>query len=916
MCRPFVAAASRRSVVVLVAAGLMCGARTTPAAAVATPADTRLFAPVAQQWRARTAAIPPARGPVTPVQLEALLAAGQVDRAYADLGRLEGDPRAADVARARVLLARVALRELDPVLARITAQPRPTELERRTCYAGLAAHDDADHIDTLTRRRLADGSGGVPEWLAAGKLAYEMLDYARAESCFSAALALRPADVEAPAHALQTAPARAAALTGLALVLQKRRDWDGSLVKLQQAIGSYPNSEVLMALTETLIRLGRTDEAISAGEWAVRMSPYSDGAHYLLGNGYARKNYSELRAAYPTAFADDAGRQELARADGLLADGQRAAARTAYEQLHERHPGWVDAAVRLASLDFEDAHYGEARTLSLRALAVCPEYGRAHAVLAKAIESQRFEVDVHRSGYEQRFAALPVPKVPGIERFVLNWKSLSPRHQKRVACSIAPWQQFIPVLVEGGADFYIKPLYMLLSETPGQETLKDQRISYDSRLWDDVRGAGGYHTVTGIEDVERTIFDRYNTVLHELTHQVHAVLTADQDREIQEHYRRAKSRDDVNRDAYLSRYAGGSVYEYFAEGANALESPRRDAYDPREVVRERLQTMDPDLMALVQRLFALTDVSASYPVAYVNAGNDRIERGRVDESLPYFRKALARSSKEETALQSLVRALTLGNRGPEAVSAADAALAVQPTSGGVVTTAATAYRHGGRPAESAVALLERSRASVRSEDRYQIDLARGGLAWIRGDAVAALAAYDSVLAYQSDQPEGLWGRAAALALAKRWSDAFPAYDQAVRMRTGVVELRCDYARDLLLAGRADGARAQLEAARLLDAENPTAEALRGWVDLAAGDAAGAKAHANQALAWGPWSDLARIVVAKAERAAGNAAAAEAALEPVRERIRKSAPPEYEYRAKLAVWEETHTLPAVERAMMP
>jgi len=61
---------------------------------------------------------------------------------------------------------------------------------------------------------------------------------------------------------------------------------------------------------------------------------------------------------------------------------------------------------------------------------------------------------------------------------------------------------------------------------------------------DDVRGCGGYHTVTGIEDVERTIFDRYNTVLHELTHQVHGVMPADDAREIQEHYRRAKERDD------------------------------------------------------------------------------------------------------------------------------------------------------------------------------------------------------------------------------------------------------------------------------------------------------------------------------------------------------------------------------------
>src|SRR6185295_8285710 len=240
----------------------------------------------------------------------------------------------------------------------------------------------------------------------------------------------------------------------------------------------------------------------------------------------------------------------------------------------------------------------------------CPEYGRAHAVLAKALEAQRFVVDVHRAGYEARFAARPMPQVPRIEEFVLNWRSLSPRHQKRVALSVAPWKAFLPVLIDGGATYFIKPMYMLLSECPAQQTLRDQRINYDSRLWDDVRGCGGYHTVTGIEDVERTIFDRYNTVLHELTHQVHSVLTADDSRRIQEAYRHAKERDDVSKEGFLSRYAGGSVYEYFAEGANALVSPRRDAYDPREVVRERLETMDPDLETLVQGFLARSDVSA------------------------------------------------------------------------------------------------------------------------------------------------------------------------------------------------------------------------------------------------------------------------------------------------------------------
>lgn len=900
----------RRLAAGLTAAQLALLSAGPAAAAVALP-DTGLFAPVARQVRslAPRTELPPGAGSYSPELFGTLIDAGNVDVAYANLSRLAAG-REGDVARARVLLAYVALKELKPVAERLAALPDANDRERSALYGALFAFDDAARVDQLTKSKLVAGSN-LPEWLAQGRLAYDQQNYPRADSMYSEALAI----LAKSDGSQDLAAFRSRALTGRALVLQKRRDWDGSLKLLQQALDSWTTPEVLMTLNETLIRLGRTDEAISCSEWAVRLNPFNDAAQYNLGNGYARKNYTELAAAYPKNFADGAGRKALLAADALLAAGNRAGARKAYEKVVAAHPAWVDASMRIASLDWEDGRFADSRTRCLAALQTCPEYGRAHAILAKALESQRFEVDVHRPGYEQRFTAAPMPNVPGIEKFVVNWKALSPRHQKRVALSIAPWKHYIPVLVEGGSTYYIKPLYMLLSETPGLETLRDTRINYDSRLWDDVRGAGGYNTVTGIEDVERTIFDRYNTVLHELTHQVHAVLTADQSREIQEHYRRAKERDDKTKDGYLSRYAGGSVYEYFAEGANALESPMRDAYDPREVVKERLVRIDPDLMKLEQKLLTLTDVSGSYPVAYTNAGDDRIQRGKVDPALPYYQKALARSPKEETALQSLTRALSLGNRGAEAVKAADAALAIHPDAGGIVTSSAYAYWNGGKGVDGALQLLESSRAKVRPEDRYQIDLAIGALSWNRGDAARALTAYDSVLAYQSDHPEGMWGRASALALAKKWDDAIAMYDKAVRMRTGVIELRCDYARDLILAGKVKEARVQLDEAKLLEAENPTAEAMRGWASLAAGDPADAKKHAQQALVWGEWSDLARLVLGAAESASGNAAAAQAAWKPVQDRIARKAPPEYVFREKQSSWQQVHELPAVERSLM-
>jgi tetratricopeptide (TPR) repeat protein len=456
---------------------------------------------------------------------------------------------------------------------------------------------------------------------------------------------------------------------------------------------------------------------------------------------------------------------------------------------------------------------------------------------------------------------------------------------------------------------------MRLSECPEMETLKDQRINYDSRLWDDVRGAGGYHTVTGIEDVERTIFDRYDTVLHELTHQVHGVLPADDSRVIQEHYRRAKALDDSTKNGFLSRYAGGSVYEYLAEGANALGSPKRDAYDPREVVKERLEAMDPPLATLVRGLFARSDVKDSYPVAYAAGGDDRVSRGKVPEALPFYRKALTAKPDEETALISYANALVLGGQVAKAESIATRAVKAHPTSGPARLALAEARWCAGRGLAKVRTDLAAARPAVRSEDRYQIDQALGSYAWTAGDAAASLAAYDSVLAYQSDSPGGLYGRASALALAGRFDEAFPIYDQAVRVRTGNVELRCDLARDLLFAKRTADAKRQLDEVSLLDVESPTAEALRAWAALAEGDTAAARRHVRQALKWGPWCDLARIVEGGVALKAGQRAAATKAWAPVRDRIAKGTPPSFVFRPKLSTWERVHALPEVERRLL-
>ncbi|RZL35642.1 MAG: tetratricopeptide repeat protein, partial [Rubrivivax sp.] len=572
------------------------------------------------------------------------------------------------------------------------------------------------------------------------------------------------------------------------------------------------------------------------------------------------------------------------------------------------------ADVRRASDAFERGDFDDALTLSLAVLQRCPQLGRAHAIAAKALESQRFRIDIHRAGYERRFKATPMPVVPGIERYVLNWHDLSPRHQKRVALSVAPWKAFIPVLVESGATHFIKPMWMRLSETPQAHALKDARIDYDSRLWDDVRGMGGYFTVTGIEDVERTIFDKYNTVLHELTHQVHGVLTADAARDIEAHYQQAKARDAKTSEGFLSRYAGGSVWEYFAEGANAELSPRRDDYDGREIVRERLIERDPALRALVLRFFAQRDTRASLPIALVNAGNQKLEDGKLADATALFERALKLAPDDEAALGARLYAFALEGNAARALSAR--ALGQHPHSGALHVVAADALWHGGAPlATEVVPALAAARDTLQGEDRFRVDLALADHHRRLGNVPQALAAYDAVLAYQGDQPEALWGRAATLALAGRWDEAFAQYEAVLRLRTGLLPLRRDYALDLLRAGRIEPARAQLKEALILDAHDPDTLALQAWLTLLDGDAPAAQRGAEQALALGPWSDMAAIVQAGALQAQGKPDEARAALAPLRQRVAANTPPRYVHRPDKSAWFSVHQLPASERRVM-
>jgi tetratricopeptide (TPR) repeat protein len=779
------------------------------------------------------------------------------------------------------------------------------EATRRRAVEWTLAADDLEGLEGFCDAALKDDPASTAALLGRGRLYLGTMQQRQARHWFEAALSRADDDWE-----------RVRALEGIADVHYDEQRYDSSLVYLGRALPlSAADDRLLESLNLTLIRLGRVAEAIEAAELAVRINPYNEQAQYQLGNGYTSMNYTELEKANPEAFPDSEEESALAEIDSMMAAGDRDGARAALREMALDHGRLTGLHVRLGSLCFEEGDYDAALSHFREGLRACPANGRARNGVSKALEAKRALINVHRDAYERAFAEARWPEVTRIEDFVLNYEYLSDRHRKRVAMSVAPLAQFVPVLIESGSTFYIKPLHQRLSSCPELETLKDARIDYDSRLWDDVRGCGGYSTVTGVEDVERTVLNGYDTVLHELVHQVHGILTVEEDRIIQDLYSKAKERNERGLEPFVSRYQASSVWEYFAEGVNSYMHPRRDEYDTRQVVRERLEKRDPGLAAFVKRILSTRDVEPYYAVGYANAGNDRLSRDLVDEAIVFFNKSLERDPRSPEGERGLIVALSIKGDHDRACEIASRALNVHPDKAQIVVAATRARYLRDDDVRARIDALESMRPEVEAGERYLIDLELADACFTAGEIGTAIDAFQKVLDYQADNPEALWGMGFTVSLTGDMGAARGYFDSALRRRSGLVNLRTDYALALIGAGDFAGAEAQLKEAELLSPGGDRVLAAGGWLELARGDPATAIGLLESALGAAPHNDLARILLARARLESGDAAGALGELEPLLGRLADGTPPEYFYNRKAASFELVHTLPGYERALL-
>ena len=673
--------------------------------------------------------------------------------------------------------------------------------------------------------------------------------------------------------------------------MQKRRQWDASLAELKRALGEHATPEALDDAGRDADPAGPHRRGDLGGRvgGAARSVSRSRALHCSATVTRGRTTRS-WRAAYPGASPTRTAARRCSRPTEQLAAGQPRRRARAYAAVRRpRSRSWVGRA-RCAwprSTSRKAASPRRATAASRRSSAAPSTAARTRCSPRRSSRSASTSTSI---------AGLRAPVRRGADAggarassgSCVNWKSLSPRHQKRVALSVAPWQAFVPVLVEGGATYYIKPLYMLLGECPDLETLRDQRINYDSRLWDDVRGCGGYHTVTGIEDVERTIFDRYDTVRPRAQPPGARACCPPTTR--------ARSRSTIAAPRSATTPPATASCRATRAAASTSTSPRAPTRSCRPsatpTIRARWcasasRRWTRTLAARrARRAVAGTDVSASLP-------------GRLLERRRRPRPARQGGRGAAVLPQGARRRAARGDR-PDLVTRAHWLLGGQGAGGRVGGHARgrrasgerrrRAWRSrpragtpaGASPRARAPPLAASRRACAPRIATRSTPRSAPTPGW-RATPPRALAAYDSVLAYQSDNPDGLRGRASALALAGRDHESFALYEEAVRDAHRAWST-CAATSRATCCGRAsvDGAARQLDEARC------STPRIRPPRRCAAGPRLSAATPAPRAAHVQPGAGLGAVVRPRAHRRGRHRAAGQGDARPPSARGRRCA----------------------------
>ncbi len=401
-------------------------------------------------------------------------------------------------------------------------------------------------------------------------------------------------------HALARDPLHAQARAGLAEALLLEGEADRALAQADLGLAA-PGGEDSAALWRvrclTLVELRRYPEAQEAGGRALALDPFDARAAEALGRAaFQAGDMDASREAYAAAAALEPYAEEaalrLGNGFGLATEGRP------WEQ------GEEGAAFHAAASALQAGLHDEARDRFAALVRRAPGTFKHRLGLGAALAARRRAHEA-RAGLPAAtlYALLPAPTVPGLERVLPDLPRLSAREQHVVRVCSAPLGPWWPALIAAGARHDLLPLAENLGDRAARADLRE-RLTFDGRRYDHLRGVGGLVAATGVEKLAEAADLAYHTFAHELAHQVlaHALPPALVER-VKVLYARA-----VIEARCLDYYAASNADEYFAQGFEAFVShvKRGCLKETQRHVRAELLARDPALHALFVEILDLS----------------------------------------------------------------------------------------------------------------------------------------------------------------------------------------------------------------------------------------------------------------------------------------------------------------------
>lgn len=368
--------------------------------------------------------------------------------------------------------------------------------------------------------------------------------------------------------------------------------------------------EVLAAHASALFRTQQNDEARICYEQVVAVEPLHAEAHLRLGSGLLPPSAAVVSPA-------------LSRAVRTLRAGQLAAARDELLGVLKSDPG----------------------------------HPIAHRLLGETLYRIRAEdclASTHDAFLEVRALSHgPALDLDVVDAFVPGFDALGAERRDAVLRALQLFASRLPTLLRKGGSHELLAEDVRTTDSPARASLRGRR-TFDGRVWDDVRGIGGLRAATGIEALDEAAAFGFDTLAHEVAHQVH--LHGFDRRSIGVRIRAAYDRA-IEEGRCLDYYAASNYAEYFGQGVEAfhclVKRPSTEATHGH--TRFELLRADPALHDLIAELVDFD------PLARGRAERERLLAACVEAALAVGRVEDALTAVgmlEEGALRSALEART------------------------------------------------------------------------------------------------------------------------------------------------------------------------------------------------------------------------------------------------------------------